>query len=55
VVLNEEDDMRQMRFGPGKEFSVKNWNNAVNFGGTTCLGNSEIWNSLAPKKSKIFA
>jgi hypothetical protein len=27
----------------------------MNFGGTKCLGNEEIWNSLAPKKCKIFA
>jgi hypothetical protein len=54
VVLNEEPDTRQMRFSPGKEFSVKNCYSAMNFGGTTCLGNSEVWNSVAPKKSKIF-
>jgi hypothetical protein len=31
VVLNEEPDTRQMRFGPGKEFSVKNCYYAMNF------------------------
>jgi hypothetical protein len=27
----------------------------LNFGGISCAGNQEIWNSLAPKKCKIFA
>jgi hypothetical protein len=27
----------------------------MNYGGVTVLGNTEIWNSLTPKKCKIFA
>jgi hypothetical protein len=55
ITLNEEPDVRSMRFGPYKSFSVKACYFAMNYGGVTILGNTEIWNSLAPKKSKIFA
>jgi hypothetical protein len=44
-----------MRFGPYKSFSVKACYFAMNYGGVTIFGNTEIWNSLAPKKCKIFA
>jgi hypothetical protein len=44
-----------MRFGPEKQFSVKGCYYALNFGGVTCSGNSEIWNSWAPKNCKVFA
>jgi hypothetical protein len=44
-----------MRFGPYKKFSVKACYYAMNFGGVTVLGNTDIWNSLTPKKCKIFA
>jgi hypothetical protein len=27
----------------------------MNYGGSACFGNNEIWKSLAPKKCKIFA
>jgi hypothetical protein len=33
VILNEEADERYMRFGPGKNFSVKECYPAMNFGG----------------------
>jgi hypothetical protein len=55
VELNEESDLRYMRFGPEKHFSVKGCYYALNFGGVTCSGNSEIWNSWPPKKCKVFA
>jgi hypothetical protein len=56
VSLNEEADVRIMRFGPNKHFSVKAfYHYAMNFGGVTCLGNSEISTSLAPKKYKMFS
>jgi hypothetical protein len=55
VELNDNADKRFMRFGPTKQFSVKGCYFALNFGGTTCLGNNEIWSSLTPKKCKIFA
>jgi hypothetical protein len=63
VLLNNIDnvssstnpDRRFLRFGSSKHFSVKGCYCAMNFGGTTCIGNREIWNSLAPKKCKIFA
>jgi hypothetical protein len=55
ITLNEEPDVRSMRFGPYKSFSVKACYFAMNYGGVTVLGNIEIWNSLAPKKCKIFA
>jgi hypothetical protein len=44
-----------MRFGLDKNFSVKNYYYALNFGGVSCVGNQEIWNSLAPRKCKMFA
>jgi hypothetical protein len=55
ITLSEEPDTRFMRFGPHKTFSVKACYYAMNCGGVTILGNSDIWNSLAPKKCKIFA
>jgi hypothetical protein len=53
--LNDDEDARTMRFGPDKNFLVKNCYYALNFGGVLCAGNQEIWSSLAPKKCKIFA
>jgi hypothetical protein len=47
ITLNEEYDTRYMRFRPHKTFSVKACYYAINFGGATVLGNSDIWNSLA--------
>jgi hypothetical protein len=55
ITLNEEPDTRYMRFGPHKIFSVKACYYAMNYGGVTILGNTDICNSLAPKKCKIFA
>jgi hypothetical protein len=56
VSLNENPDKRLIKFGAGKHFSVKGcYYYALDFGGTTCLGNDEIWTSLAPKKCKMFA
>jgi hypothetical protein len=49
ITLNEESDTRYMRFRPHKTFSVKACYYAINFGGATVLGNSDIWNSLASK------
>jgi hypothetical protein len=37
-----------------KNFSVKNCYYALNFGGVSCAGNQEIWNS-ALKKCKIIS
>jgi hypothetical protein len=54
VSLSEGPDEMFMRFGPSKQFSVKSYQ-AMNWGGVTCLGNSKIWNSLAPKKVYFFA
>jgi hypothetical protein len=55
IILNDEADTRSMRFGPYKNFSVKACCYAMNYGGVTAFGNTEIWSSLAPKKCKIFA
>jgi hypothetical protein len=55
ITLNEEADSRSMRFRPHKKFSVKACHYAMNYGGVTVLGNSDIWNSLAPEKCDIFA
>jgi hypothetical protein len=55
VILNGEADERTMGFDPHKKNSVKACYYAMNFGGVTVLGNMDIWNSLAPKKCKIFA
>jgi hypothetical protein len=55
ITLNEEEDVRTMRFGRYKNFSVKACYYAMNFGGVTILGNNDIWKSLALKKCKIFA
>jgi hypothetical protein len=55
VSFSNDPDRRIMRFGPDKNFSVKSCYYALNFGGTLCAGNQEIWNSFAPKKCKIFA
>jgi hypothetical protein len=55
VSLSDNPDERFIRFGPDKSFSVKNCYYALNFGGVSYAGNQEIWNSLAPKKCKIFA
>jgi hypothetical protein len=49
ITLNEEFDTRYMRFRPHMTFSVKACYYAINFGGATVLGNSDIWNSLASK------
>jgi hypothetical protein len=53
ISLNEEDE-RSMGFGPDKKFSVKSCYYAMNFGGTICTGNSEVWSSWAPKKMQDF-
>jgi hypothetical protein len=55
ITLNEGPDIRSMRFGPHKNFSVKAWYFAMNYGGVAVLGNTKIRNSLAQKKCKIFA
>jgi hypothetical protein len=55
ITLNEESDTRYMRFRPHKTFSVKACYYAINFGGATVLGNSDIWNSLAQKNVIFFA
>jgi hypothetical protein len=55
ITLNEEEDVSSMRFGPYKNFSVKACYYAMNFGGVTILGNTDIWKSLAPNICKIFA
>jgi hypothetical protein len=55
VILSDIPDKRFMRFGPTKNFSVKGCYHALNFRGTSIMGNSEIWSSLAPKKCKLFA
>jgi hypothetical protein len=52
ITLSEESDTRFTRFGPHKTFSFKACYYAMNYGGVTVLGNSEIWNSLALKKCK---
>jgi hypothetical protein len=52
ITLSEESDTRFMRFGPHKTFSFKACYYAMNYGGVTVLGNSEIWNSPAPKNVK---
>jgi hypothetical protein len=52
ISLNE--DVRTMRFGPDKNFSVKNCYYALNFGGILCAENQEIWSSLAPKTAKYL-
>jgi hypothetical protein len=49
ITLSEEPDIRNMRFGPHKNFSVKTCYYAMNFGGVSVLGNTDIWNSLVPK------
>jgi hypothetical protein len=55
ITLNEEEDVRIMRCGPYKNFSVKAYYYVMNFGGVIDPGNTDIWTSLAPKKYKIFA
>jgi hypothetical protein len=55
ITLNEGSDVRSVRFGPYKNFSLKVCYFAMNYGGVTVLSNTLIWNSLAPKKCKIFA
>jgi hypothetical protein len=40
-----------MRFRPHKNFSGKACYYALNIGGFTVLGNTDIWNSLAPKNA----
>jgi hypothetical protein len=42
VTLNDGPDIRSMRFGPNKHFSVKACYYAMNFRGVSCLGNEEI-------------
>jgi hypothetical protein len=54
ITLNKEEDVHTMCFGPYKNFSVKACHYAMNFGGVTIPGNTDIWKSLAPKKCKIF-
>jgi hypothetical protein len=44
-----------MRFGPHKKILVKACYYVMNFRGATVLGNTDIWNSLTPKKCKMFA
>jgi hypothetical protein len=53
VTLNEEPGTRYMRFGPHKNFSVKAYYYAMNYGGVTILGNTYIWNSLAQKNANF--
>jgi hypothetical protein len=55
ITLNEEADVRTMRFCPHKKKSVKACYYAMNFRGVTVLGNTDIWNSLASKKCNFFA
>jgi hypothetical protein len=55
ITLTEEAEVQTMRFGPHKKNSVKACYYAMNFGGVTVLSNSDIWNSLAPKKCKNYA
>jgi hypothetical protein len=55
VSLSDQEDQRFMRWGDQRKFSVKACYQAMNFGRTICQGNSEIWNSLAPKKCNFFA
>jgi hypothetical protein len=55
ITLNGEPNTQYMRFGPHKNFSVKACYYAMNYGGVTVLGNTDIWNSLAPKKRNFFA
>jgi hypothetical protein len=52
ITLIEEAEVQTMRFGPHKKNSVKACYYAMNFGGVTIIGNSDIWNSLAPKNAK---
>jgi hypothetical protein len=52
ITLNDDRDVRVMRFGPDKNFSVKSCYYALNFGGVLCAGNQKKWNSFAPKKCK---
>jgi hypothetical protein len=54
ITLNGEPDSRSMRFGPHKKFSVKACYYAMNFGGVSVLGNTDIWNSWAPNNCKFF-
>jgi hypothetical protein len=54
INLNDIPDKCFMRFGPTKNFSVKGCYHAINFGGTSALGNTEIWNSLAPKNARFL-
>jgi hypothetical protein len=54
ITLNEGPGIRSMRFGPHKNFSVKAWYFAMNYGGVTVLGNTKIWNSLAQKNVKYL-
>jgi hypothetical protein len=54
VSLNEEPDLRFMRFGPDKNFSINSCYYALNSGGVSCASNQKIWNSFASKKCKIF-
>jgi hypothetical protein len=49
ITLSEKPNIRNMRFGPHKNFSVKACYYAMNFGGVTVLGNKDIWNSLVHK------
>jgi hypothetical protein len=55
ITLNEEPDIISMRFEPHKHFYVKACYYAMNYVGVTVLGNTDICNSLTPKKCKIFA
>jgi hypothetical protein len=55
ITLNRESDTRSMKFEPHKNFSVKACYYAMKFGGVSVLGNTDIWNILAPKKCKFFA
>jgi hypothetical protein len=42
LTLTEEEDVRFMRLDLGKGFSVKACYQAMNFGGVTYKGNSEV-------------
>jgi hypothetical protein len=54
ITLSEKPNIRNMRFEPHKNFSVKTCYYAMNFGGVTVLGNTNICNSLAQKNVKYL-
>jgi hypothetical protein len=54
ITLNRESDTRSMKFEPHKNFSVKACYYAMKFGGVSVLGNTDIWNILAPKNANFL-